>query len=690
MSEPALAPASGAADELAAAHGAAERSGSIAQRVANAVGVTAAMLLAPAAVVYLSFNAGGFFPVAPGIVAIVFAQALLVRTMAADRPFEGIDWRLGIPVVAFALLAAWQLASALWSHAPARAIDEYDRTLLYVLVFAFYGSMAADPARVRWLIRGLALGIAAVCAIAFVSRALPHVWPTQLVYATNRLSYPLTYWNAEGMLATVGLILAFHLTCDRDEHWIVRVLAACALPGIAATLLFTFSRGALGVALVGLVAYAFLARPSSLLTGLVATAAPVAVALRSAYDATLLAGNDPTSTPAVIQGHHVALTVGACTLAAGLIRAALLVPDRWLARLHAALTARRRLPPGGVPVATAAVAIVIAVALGGVGFAHREYSRFVNGGGPQSSLTRDRLTDPFNDSRLPLWRLGLDAFRAQPLRGDGAGTYQVYFLQHRPNISPVVDAHSLYIQILAESGGVGLALLLVVLLGILVLLAGRIRGPNRALYAVLFAVALAWAIHSGIDWDWQMPAVTLWLFALAGLALGRRRDASPRDAFALTSARPVIAFAWLVLSIAPLLGALSYSRLQDADTAMTAFNCTAAKHDALSSLSVLSIRPQPYAIIGLCDIDQGYAAASISAMQKAESYDPNYWEYHYTLALALAADQQDPRPELRTAQLLDRYEPLVRRAVSEFATSNPERWAQLAPSVSRLTLETGV
>jgi hypothetical protein len=32
--------------------------------------------------------------------------------------------------VALALYGAWQLASALWSHATARALDNYDRTLL--------------------------------------------------------------------------------------------------------------------------------------------------------------------------------------------------------------------------------------------------------------------------------------------------------------------------------------------------------------------------------------------------------------------------------------------------------------------------------------------------------------------------------------------------------------------------------
>ncbi len=55
------------------------------------VGWVALIALAPASLVYLSFNAGGYFPSAPGFVAVVFAQALVLRTTLAARPFEGFD-----------------------------------------------------------------------------------------------------------------------------------------------------------------------------------------------------------------------------------------------------------------------------------------------------------------------------------------------------------------------------------------------------------------------------------------------------------------------------------------------------------------------------------------------------------------------------------------------------------------------
>ncbi|MGC2375258.1 MAG: hypothetical protein WA484_15420, partial [Solirubrobacteraceae bacterium] len=248
------------------------------------IGWVALVALAPASLIYLSFNAGGYFPSAPGFVAVVFAQALVLRTTLAARPFEGFDRALAVPLVGLTLYAALQLTSALWSHATAHTLDSFARTLLYVLALALFGSLRYTRARVDWLVRGLVAGLAAVCLIGLVSRVLPHTWPTASSFFANRLNYPLTYWNAEGMVAAIVLILGFHLTADRSEHPGVRVAVAAVLPAVGATLLLTFSRGAMGVAVLGLLAYCLLTRFSTLPTALLAVAPPVAIAMRSAWD----------------------------------------------------------------------------------------------------------------------------------------------------------------------------------------------------------------------------------------------------------------------------------------------------------------------------------------------------------------------------------------------------------------------
>ena len=53
----------------------------------------------------------------------------------------------------------------------------------------------------------------------------------------------------------------------------MRVLAAAPIPALACTVLFTFSRGAIGATVVGVLAYVVLARPRGLLTGILAVGA---------------------------------------------------------------------------------------------------------------------------------------------------------------------------------------------------------------------------------------------------------------------------------------------------------------------------------------------------------------------------------------------------------------------------------
>ncbi len=154
------------------------------------------------------------------------------------------------------------------------------------------------------------------------------------------------------------------------------------------------------------------------------------------------------------------------------------------------------------------------------------------------------------------------------------------------------------------------------MLGILGGLAARIRGPDRALYAALLAATLAWAIHQAFDWDWQMPAVTLGVFMLAGLALARPADGGP-GRFGLPAGRTLVGLGWLVLAVAPLLVSISYARLQQSGAELKSGNCTSAKREALSSLSLSAKRPQAYVIIGVCDLQQGFAQAAVPAMAEA-------------------------------------------------------------------------
>lgn len=580
-----------------------------------------------------------------------------------------------------ALLAAFTLASSMWSDAPARALLEYDRALLYLLAFVLFGSLGRSEARLRWLVRGVGLGLLAVCVCAFITRALPDVWPTEPNISNDRLSYPLTYWNALGIMAAVGVVLGFGLSSDGREHPAVRVLAAAALPVLAATLLFTFSRGAMAAGAAGLLAVVLVARSPAVLSGLV-SAVPAGFAVSAAYGAELLATERPTTQAAVAQGHDVALVVAVCTVAAGAVRALLVLADRRFARLRTPTWLQGPVAAVAGVVTVLAAAIAVALAAGAPEAVSRQYDRFVQGdvirsGGDQ----RSRLTDPGNNGRLDQWRVAVDESRSERVHGLGAGTYTLMWDRARPEAYEVEDAHSLYVEMLAELGIVGLVLVsgaLVVILGACLL---RARGPDRGVYAALFGGGLAWALHAGIDWDWEMPATGVWLFAAGGLALAARKNRLPSGAGDPPNTLRIVAgLAVLLVTVTPARVFLSERPLRDAAQAFSRGDCPRAIDRSLDSVSMLASRAEPFAIIGFCDVRLGYPDLAIRAMENALARDPLNWEYHYSLALVRGAAGRDPRPAARRALALNPRSTLARTAVRRFATPNAEAWRRRALS----------
>jgi hypothetical protein len=77
---------------------------------------------------------------------------------------------------------------------------------------------------------------------------------------------------------------------------------------------------------------------------------------------------------------------------------------------------------------------------------------------------------------------------------------------------------------MAELGVIGLALLLA-LVGAVAAGARRALRVAPALAAGPTAALIAYLAHSPLDWDWQMPAVTLIAIALAGAVLAQAEDA---------------------------------------------------------------------------------------------------------------------------------------------------------------------
>jgi len=612
------------------------------------------------ATAWLGFRAGGFFPGQVGVVGLTLALVLVGRITLARRPFEGWSSALALGSGALAGLAVWALASAVWSDAPARALAEFDRTLLYGLVLMLTGSAASRIGDLSMVLRWAAAAFAAIALAGLLTRLLPDTFPISSGFLAERVSFPLTYWNAMGIACALGALLALHLTASGREPVAVRIVAAALLPPIGVTLYLTFSRGAIWVLPIGLVLYVLLAQPRGLATALPAAGIPAAIAAKVAYGAELLARADyDSSAAAASQGRNVALVVLVCAAGAAALRAAALPLDRRIERLDFPREARLALAGAVV------VALLVGAALADAPrrisdaratFTEGQYMEY-------SDDLRTRLTSAVDNGRIDNWRVALDGFDSQPLHGTGAGTYRITWDHDRP--APPIkvnDGHSLYLETLSELGVVGLVLLLVALGTMLVGGVLRLGGPERHAHGAFVAAGTMLAIHAGVDWDWEMPALFVWLFGAGGVVLASREarlgelGRIPRVAAAL---------AVLVLAMTPALFAYSQGPLDRAVSAFARRDCATAIDAALTATERFGTRPEPWMVLGYCDARLGQYELARRALDAARSRDPENWQLAYGQAIVYGVSGLDARPYAAEALRLNPLDPLARALVRD-------------------------
>jgi cytochrome c-type biogenesis protein CcmH/NrfG len=149
------------------------------------------------------------------------------------------------------------------------------------------------------------------------------------------------------------------------------------------------------------------------------------------------------------------------------------------------------------------------------------------------------------------------------------------------------------------------------------------------------------AIHAGIDWDWEMPALFVWLFGAGGVVLASREG---RLGELGRMPRVVAALAVLVLAMTPALFAYSQGPLDRAVSAFAERDCGPAIDAALTATERFGTRPEPWLVLGYCDARLGQYALARRAMDAARSRDPNNWQYAYGQAIVYGVSGLDPRP----------------------------------------------
>jgi hypothetical protein len=578
----------------------------------------AAAMVAP-----LAAANGGYFPTAWGWAAVPFAWAaglaLVVRRRIRLHRLEIIF--LG----ALGLLTAWIGLSLLWSRDFPQTVLELERTLVY-LSGLLAAALVLRRRAVPWLVGGLGTAVACVCAYALATRLFPSVTGVEAI-VVNRLQTPIGYWNALGIFAVMGTLLLAGLAAR--AKWLPgRALAAAGTVVCVTTLYFTFSRGSWVALFVGIVvALAVDPRRLELSVSLLVlapfSAASVVVASRPSA---LVDLNRPLS-QTTGDGHRVALTV--CLLAAGAAGASLaqhLLAGRWR-------------PDRAVRVAYGAAVVLVVVVAAGVALAHyggpasaaqRAWHSFrgapVSAGAGQS--LNSRLFSFSNNGRVDLWTAAWHDAAAHPVLGSGAGSFEQYWYAHRTEQQTVRDAHSLYMETLAELGVVGFVFLVALLAVPLVALV-RVREQRFA--PLLGAAYAAFLVHAAVDWDWEIPAVTF-LALLAGvglLALGRDRASPsmglvPRIALAVAVIIPLAGF-----SVYALVGNRS---LANATDSLGHGNWKQAAVRARDAEGWMPWSAGPWYALAAADAALGQRSRAVADMREAIKRSPRDWTLWVDLA----------------------------------------------------------
>jgi hypothetical protein len=427
-----------------------------------------ALLLVVALVVAIAAQ-GAYYGAGQQVVAIVLLLALLVALRA--RPWSRDDALLA-PVEAGTALAAWAAVSAAVAGDIAAALP-------VVALLAGVVGVLVVARRLTWGQRHtLATAVVAIGVLAAASGWVGIAWritPWALQdQGLWRAASTLTYANAAaGLLVPLALLA---VACLAARPGVPATVAACLLLiGTGATL----SRGGALALAVGAAMLATLLGPGRTLRAAGPPTLGAVVALVG------LAPSMPASSPPRPALAIVAMVVGV-TVAVGVSH----VRSRLLA----------------LGLATAVVVAGAVLVVGG---------RMPD---PAVSLSGSRLTLASPD-RAAEARAALQVAAERPLTGTGPDRAVLAWDQHNRRVTSRY-AHNEYLQVLAELGFVGLALLLVLLASLAwTVWRGRPHAPSTAIWAGAAAGLAALAVHSALDFLWHLPAIPLAGAVLAGLVL---------------------------------------------------------------------------------------------------------------------------------------------------------------------------
>jgi O-antigen ligase len=146
-------------------------------------------------------------------------------------------------------------------------------------------------------------------------------------------------------------------------------------------------------------------------------------------------------------------------------------------------------------------------------------------------IRKDTLMSVSVNGRLEFWRVAVALFTNHPLTGYGQGAYfSAYYLEYGMNQWYSRFAHNNFLQILSETGLIGLLLFLLFVWNMARSVIQQFRSTDKPnWFWGMTAGAAAFLIHTCVDFTWNFPAVTIIFFVFASMISSLSLDQSLDD-----------------------------------------------------------------------------------------------------------------------------------------------------------------
>jgi hypothetical protein len=563
-----------------------------------------------------------------GTMALALAGAALALGFWGRIAWPNLDRAGTAFVLCLAAFVFWTGLTVLWSITPDSSWAYFNRGSVY-LAFAVLGLLlgAALPRAVPVIAAGLTILIAGVIVWALAGKVVPDLFPDGARIA--RLREPIGYWNGLALLAAMALPLGLWVAVSRQHTLLLRTAAVSLLFAATITLLLSYSRGGVVVALAAVAVYVAilperLEAIAALLLSVPAAAAVAAWAFsqpglvddRQPYDDRLQAG--------LVFG-ALLVVVGAAVAAATWL--VLQREERWRPRFRWELSAARVTAVGA-----AALVVAVLAASGGhpvdwVRDGVREFANPVSGAGSEPG----RLGSFSSNSRWNWWEEAWTLFGDEPVGGTGAASFAVARRPIRVNTTFATEPHNIALQFLAETGLVGFLLFAgaaaAATFGV-VAAVRRLKGAAAA-GSALAVVALAYLLHSLIDYDWDFVALTGPVLLVLGVLLAAGRTPYRRARSSLWSAGVAVLAAAAIVSLAvPWLAA---REVDDAYAAIEQRQPGKAVDEARRAKMLNPLALEPLLALAAAEEARGNLRAAWERYVEAVDLQPHNWRSWYEL-----------------------------------------------------------